>query len=148
MERLSDRAIEIINELHTERLDYNSEYLPLIDAAQKLNDIETVMGDYDLDRLRELVQADREGRYIIMRDAERNGVARLKELSEADREGRCVVLNTGYTETSGGKALKQAMYLCSVTNNEVTRYTADAIAEKLVREERFFEAVKERENDG
>ena len=92
MERLSDRAIEIINELHTERLDYNSEYLPLIDAAQKLNDIETVMGDYDLDRLRELVQADREGRYIIMRDAERNGVARLKELSEADREGRCVVL--------------------------------------------------------
>lgn len=91
MERLSDRAIEIINELHTERLDYNSEYLPLIDAAQKLNDIETVMGDYDLDRLRELVQADHEGRYIIMRDAERNGVARLKKLSEADREGRCVV---------------------------------------------------------
>ena len=68
----------------------------------------------------------------------------LRELIEADREGRCVVLNTGYTETAGGKALKQAMYLCSVTNNEVTRYTADAIAEKLVREERFFEAVKER----
>lgn len=66
MERLSDRAIEIINELHTERLDYNSEYLPLIDAAQKLNDIETVMGDYDLDRLRELVQADREGRIAIL----------------------------------------------------------------------------------
>ena len=99
MERLSDRAIEIINELHTERLDYNSEYLPLIDAAQKLNDIETVMGDYDLDRLRELVQADREGRYIIMRDAERNGVARLKELSEADREGRCVVLPVKPGET-------------------------------------------------
>ena len=35
MERLSDRAIEIINELHTERLDYESEYLPLIDCAQK-----------------------------------------------------------------------------------------------------------------
>lgn len=99
MERLSDRAIEIINELHTDRLDYNSEYLPLIDAAQKLNDIETVMGDYDLDRLRELVQADHEGRYIIMRDAERNGVARLKELSEADREGRCVVLPVKEKET-------------------------------------------------
>ena len=69
---------------------------------------------------------------------------RLKELVQADLEGRCVVLHTGYTETAGGKALKQAMYLCSVTNNEVTRYTADAIAEKLVREERFFEAVKER----
>lgn len=35
MERLSDRAIEIINELHTERLDYESEYLPLIDCANK-----------------------------------------------------------------------------------------------------------------
>lgn len=45
---------------------------------------------------------------------------RLRELVKADREGRCVVLNTGYTETAGGKALKQAMYLCSVTNNEVT----------------------------
>lgn len=33
MERYSDRAIEIINELHTERLDYESEYLPLIDCA-------------------------------------------------------------------------------------------------------------------
>lgn len=36
MERLSDKAIEIINDLHTERLDYTSEYLPLIEAAQKL----------------------------------------------------------------------------------------------------------------
>lgn len=35
MERLSDKAIEIINELHTERLDYESEYLPLIECAQK-----------------------------------------------------------------------------------------------------------------
>lgn len=73
---------------------------------------------------------------------------RLKELVQADREGRCVVLHTGYTETAGGEALRQAMYLCSVTNNEVARYTADAIAEKLVREERFCEAMKERENDG
>lgn len=72
---------------------------------------------------------------------------RLKELVKADREGRCAVLNTGYTETAGGKALEQAMYLCSVTNNEVTRYTADAIAEKFIREERFCEAMKEREND-
>ena len=36
MERLSDTAIEIINELHTERLDYSSEYIPLIDAANSL----------------------------------------------------------------------------------------------------------------
>lgn len=37
MERLSDRAIDIVNELHRERLDYNSEYVPLIDALQKLS---------------------------------------------------------------------------------------------------------------
>lgn len=37
MERYSDGAIEIINELHRERLDYQSEYLPLIDAANKLS---------------------------------------------------------------------------------------------------------------
>ena len=36
MERLSDTAIEIINALHTERLDYSSEYIPLIDAANCL----------------------------------------------------------------------------------------------------------------
>lgn len=36
MERYSDKAIEILNELHTERLDYHSEYLPLIDAVQRL----------------------------------------------------------------------------------------------------------------
>ena len=40
MERLSDSAITIINELHTERLDYYSEYLPLINAAQRLYDYE------------------------------------------------------------------------------------------------------------
>lgn len=37
MDRLSDAAIEIINTLHRERIDYNSEYLPLIDAANRLS---------------------------------------------------------------------------------------------------------------
>ena len=36
MERLSDNAIEIVNELHTERLDYESEYIPIIDALTAL----------------------------------------------------------------------------------------------------------------
>lgn len=40
MERLSDTAIEIINDLHTERLEYASEYIPLIDAANRLSDYE------------------------------------------------------------------------------------------------------------
>lgn len=41
-ERLSDTAISIVNELHTERLDYNSEYIPLIDALNKLAEYEDV----------------------------------------------------------------------------------------------------------
>ena len=40
MERLSDTAIEIINDLHTERLEYASEYIPLIDAANCLSSYE------------------------------------------------------------------------------------------------------------
>ena len=37
-------------------------------------------------------KADREGRYIVLRDAEEEGVARLRELALADKEGRVVVL--------------------------------------------------------
>lgn len=40
IERFSDRAIEIINELHRERLDYESEYLPLIEAVNRLAELE------------------------------------------------------------------------------------------------------------
>lgn len=40
MERLSDNAIEIVNELHTERLDYESEYVPIIDALNCLAEYE------------------------------------------------------------------------------------------------------------
>ena len=43
-------------------------------------------------RCAEFVRADAEGRYIVMRDAEQEGVARLRELAEADKDGRVVVL--------------------------------------------------------
>ena len=44
------------------------------------------------ERCAEFAQADAEGRYIVMRDAEQEGVARLRELAEADKDGRLVVL--------------------------------------------------------
>lgn len=60
----------------------------------------------------------------------------LRELVDAERDGRCVVLpDAKYTDTDGETALRRAMYICGVQNNAVTRYTADAIAEKLTREE-------------
>ena len=40
MERLSENAIELVNELHTERLDYESEYVPIIDALNRLAEYE------------------------------------------------------------------------------------------------------------
>ena len=44
------------------------------------------------ERCAEFARADAEGRYIVMRDAEQEGVARLRELAEADKDGRCIVL--------------------------------------------------------
>ena len=44
------------------------------------------------ERCAEFARADAEGRYIVMRDAEQEGVARLRELAKADKECRVVVL--------------------------------------------------------
>lgn len=44
------------------------------------------------ERCAEFARADVEGRYIVMRDAEQEGVARLRELAEADKEGRLFLL--------------------------------------------------------
>ena len=76
----------------------------------RLGAIEEILGDdYDLDRLKKLVAAD--------------------------RDGRCVVLPSGgHTNKDGENALKSAMNTCFYHNNPVTRYIADAVAEKLTRE--------------
>ena len=44
------------------------------------------------ERCSEFARADAEGRYIVMRDAEQEGVDRLRELAKADKDGRLVVL--------------------------------------------------------
>ena len=62
---------------------------------------------------------------------------RLAELAQAEKDGRLAVLpDAKYTDADGEKALQKAMWVCGNTNNPVTRYTADAIAEKLCREAR------------
>ena len=43
------------------------------------------------ERCAEFARADAEGRYIVMRDAEQEGVARLRELAEADRNHQIVI---------------------------------------------------------
>ena len=95
---------------------------PIAKAFDRLAAIEDILGDeYDLDRLRELAQAD--------------------------REGRCVVLPEGGCEDKDGEnALKSAMHTCFYHNNPVTRFIADAVAEKLTRQE--AQAALRREQDG
>ena len=71
----------------------------------------------------------------------------LRELAKADREGRCVVLPEGGCEDKDGEnALKSAMHTCFYHNNPVTRFIADAVAEKLTRQE--AQAALRREQDG
>lgn len=91
-------------------------------AIDRLSIIEDILGDdYDIDRLRELI--------------------------EADRDGRCVIIPVrGYTDKDGEQALNSAMNTCFYHNNSVTRYIADAVAEKLTREA-TESALKGEQND-
>ena len=61
MEIYAETAMSILDELHTERLDYHSEYLPLADAINQLS-------DYEETRLepKELAQAAKEGRLVVL----------------------------------------------------------------------------------
>lgn len=139
MEQYNDGAIEILDELHTERLDYNSEYLPLIDAAQRLAAYEnTGMEPEEVERV-----LDAYGRGLTLRSDVAQKIElvkdipadRLRELVQADKDGRCVVLpDRSYTNEDGENALKSAMNTCYYHNNPVTRYIADAVAEKLTLE--------------
>lgn len=90
MERYSDVAADILNDLHTERLAYNSEYVPLMDAINRLaeyedtglepKDVVDLMGAHPM-AISKLVEYHALG-----------PIARLRELAQADKEGRCVVL--------------------------------------------------------
>lgn len=95
-----------------------------------------------------LCEMDRRAKMAeMLRLEESAGVSidRLAELAQADRDGRCVVLPAGgFSDQDGENALKSAMNTCYYHNNPVTRFIADAVAEKLVRTE---SALKEREKE-
>lgn len=90
--------------------------------TNRLAAIEDILGDdYDLDRLRDLVQADRNGRCVVLLDRKQ-------------------------TSGDGENALKSAMNTLYYHNNPVTRYIADAVAEKLTREA-AAEALRGKQNE-
>ena len=89
MSNLGEQAMEILDRLHTERLAYESEYVPLTDAANLLTAYEqTGLDPEAIERMQ-----DAYGRGLTLRtdSAERlqliRGIStdRLRELVEADR---------------------------------------------------------------
>lgn len=86
MERYSDRAIEIINELHTARIDYESEYIPLIDCANQCAAYE------DTGLTPEEIDMDHEAAETLRQLCQGCDLDRLEKLAEADKAGRLVVL--------------------------------------------------------
>lgn len=90
MERLSDTAIDIINRLHTERLDYNSEYVPLIDGAQRLAAYEDT--GMEPEAVEHLKLASMGKAIAEIKEFDGLPIDRLRELARADKDGRCVVL--------------------------------------------------------
>ena len=100
MERLSDAAIEIINELHTERLDYYSEYIPLIDAASRLAAYEdTGLEPEEIYEVRFLIAAQRDPQKL----------ARLRELVLADQDGR-LHITPAFVWHNGDSGLHEVPY--------------------------------------
>ena len=108
MERLSDTAIEIINDLHTERLEYASEYIPLIDAANRLAAYEdTGLEPEEIYEVRFLIAAQRDPQKL----------ARLRELVLAEQDGRLVVLDekTALSMYAGARAIENNKRLFGAT---------------------------------
>lgn len=90
MERLTQR-------LRTGEVLMTSEYEEKYTEQEWISVLQDRLAAYEdtgltPERCAEFARADAEGRYIVMRDAEQEGVARLRELAEADKEGRLVVL--------------------------------------------------------
>ncbi len=90
MKRLSDTAIAIINELHAERLDYKSEYLPLIDAANKLAAYENIGWEPEAV---EAMKTAMMGKSIAeIKEFDGIPIGHLRDLVQAEKDGRLVVL--------------------------------------------------------
>lgn len=66
MERYSDKVIEVVNELYLDKIDYYSEYLPLIDSVNRLFEVENILCDSsDLDKLSRIMMLYSNNEYYI-----------------------------------------------------------------------------------
>lgn len=103
MEIYAETAMGILDELHTERLDYHSEYVPLADAINRLATYEeTGLEPEEIERI-----LDSYGRGMTLRteNAQRLEIIkeipinRIRELAQAEKDGRLVVLPCDVKDT-------------------------------------------------
>ena len=102
MERYSDVAADILNDLHTERLAYNSEYVPLMDAINRLAEYEdTGLEPEEIKEayrkgwqraIDEIAYEEQAGTILVENPllteyVKLGPTARLRELAQADKEG-------------------------------------------------------------
>lgn len=95
MERLSDNVIDIIDELHTERLHYFSEYIPLIDAANRLAEYEdTGLTPQDIEQMKARMPLHQwAGESPEKMSIFGITVSKIMEFVKAEKEGRLVILS-------------------------------------------------------
>ena len=94
MERLSDNVIDIIDELHIERLHYFSEYIPLIDAANRLAEYEdTDLTPQEIEQMKARMPLHQwAGENVDKMSIFRVPVSRIIELTKADEQGRLLII--------------------------------------------------------
>lgn len=71
MKRLSDNAVEIIHDIHTNGSDHQNEFLPLLDAEARLFDAASRLALYEEaglepEKCRKLAEAKKEGRLVVL----------------------------------------------------------------------------------
>ena len=93
MERLSDNVIDIIDELHTERLHYFDEYIPLIDAANRLVEYEdTGLTPQEIEQMKARMPLHQwAGESPDKMSIFGVTVSKIMELAKAEKEGRLVI---------------------------------------------------------
>lgn len=113
MDRLSDAAIEIINTLHRERIDYSSEYIPLVDAANRLSDYEDIGLEPD-----EIEKRNAE--YIELTEMAYGSLhQKMSQWLRANMDGRLVVLPCKAGDT---------VYCLNVIDGEVVPGTVESFS--------------------
>lgn len=130
MERLSDNVIDIIDELHTERLHYFSEYIPLIDAANRLAEYEdTGLTPQDIEQMKARMPLHQwAGESPEKMSIFGITVSKIMEFVKAEKEGRLVILsiqdihpcrncNTGW-----GYASSEGCHTCDETCVRLKEY--------------------------